>query len=221
MPNSRESFHVSKNFKTYLFSTRQVGNILPRLFGRHHTKQDALGKGIQTINKFQFCIATQSNHLVHFLETLRDGCEPRHEGVQTLLPQIIVQLLDFISNLCGSLEMLHFANVLLETTLKLFQNTEIGLRLFQFAFQCFNRLVNVICILTFQVLCRVLYKRLIFRLILNATPISPSPLDVLVLVQTKMGKHILIFLYSLALMCLLFNLVPVPHPQVLFDCAEL
>ena len=48
---------------SYLFSSRQVGNVLPTLLGRHDTKLDAFGEWVHAVHEFQFCVTTEGDHL--------------------------------------------------------------------------------------------------------------------------------------------------------------
>lgn len=51
------------SYVDYLFSTRQVGYVLPTLFRRHHRKDNTFGEGIHAVNKLELCISPKSDHL--------------------------------------------------------------------------------------------------------------------------------------------------------------
>lgn len=46
-----------------LFTTREIGDVLPALLGRHNAEQDSLGERIETVDEFQFSVSAHRNHL--------------------------------------------------------------------------------------------------------------------------------------------------------------
>ena len=52
----------------YLFTTRQVGNILPALLGRTDGEENAFGERVEAVHQFQLRIPSEGDHLVHFLQ---------------------------------------------------------------------------------------------------------------------------------------------------------
>jgi hypothetical protein len=46
-----------------LFTTREIGDVLPALLGRHDAEQDPLGERIETVDEFQFSVSTHRDHL--------------------------------------------------------------------------------------------------------------------------------------------------------------
>jgi len=51
------------DYKQYLFTPWQVGNILPAFLGWHHAEDYTLGEWIHAVNEFQLSIPSKCNHL--------------------------------------------------------------------------------------------------------------------------------------------------------------
>lgn len=97
----------------YLFPARKVRNVLPTFLGRHYTEDYTFRKWIHAIDKLQFSISAQCDHLlcvnrtlmqkgmrsdlVHLFEFWRNDSEPRHEFIQPRLPELIVLFLMHIT----------------------------------------------------------------------------------------------------------------------------
>lgn len=65
-----------------LFTTGEVANVLPALLGGHDAEENAFAEGIQAVDEFELCVSAHGDHLIHFLESERDGAETFHETFQ-------------------------------------------------------------------------------------------------------------------------------------------
>ena len=75
-----------------LLAAAEVGDALPRLLGRPHAEDDALGEGVERVDELELGVAAERDHLVHLLELAGDDDEPLHELVEAHLAQLVVRL---------------------------------------------------------------------------------------------------------------------------------
>lgn len=79
-----ESKNQRERRKSFLAS-RKIGDVLPRLFWRPHTEDDALTKWIEWVDQLKFRITSECDHLIQLLQFCSDDGESRHELAQTSL----------------------------------------------------------------------------------------------------------------------------------------
>ena len=76
-------------------------------------EHNALRERIQRVHKLQLGVSSQRDHLVHLLQLASDDTESRHELVQTLLPQILMEFALLVTEIGDLVELADSLQVLL------------------------------------------------------------------------------------------------------------